>query len=144
MKTSFNVGDTVTKKSGKPFKNGSTYQTIVEFGINEQDPNQRLCAIFYDGSVCNLDMLNRMENKENKDNIFKLIARVILIGFLLFSMYIVAYPPISESLWLALSFCIGSLAWLGLGIILGFLVVGLCVFLVTRFLGWAFNTDYFD
>lgn len=60
MKTSFNVGDTVTKKSGKPFKNGSTYQTIVEFGINEQDPNQRPCAIFSDGSVCNLDMLNRM------------------------------------------------------------------------------------
>jgi hypothetical protein len=59
-KTSFNVGDTVTKKSGKPFKNGSTYQTIVEFGINEQDPNQRPCAIFSDGSVCNLDMLNRM------------------------------------------------------------------------------------
>lgn len=81
---------------------------------------------------------------ENKDNIFKLIARVILIGFLLFSMYIVAYPPKSESLWLALSFALGALAWLGLGVILAFLVVGLCVFLVTRFMGWAFNTDYFD
>ena len=81
---------------------------------------------------------------ENKDNIFKLIARVILIGFLVFSMYIVAYPPISESLWLALSFCIGSLAWLGLGVIGMFGIVGICVFLVTRFMGWAFNTDYFD
>ena len=81
---------------------------------------------------------------ENKDNIFKLIARVTLIGFLLFSMYIVAYPPTSESLWLALSFCIGSLAWLGLGVIGAFGIVGICVFLVTRFLGWAFNTDYFD
>ncbi len=81
---------------------------------------------------------------ENKDNIFKLIARVTLIGFLLFSMYIVAYPPKSESLWLALSFALGSLAWLGLGVVVGFLVVGLCVFLVTRFMAWAFNTDYFD
>jgi hypothetical protein len=81
---------------------------------------------------------------ENKDNIFKLIARVTLIGFLLFSMYIVAYPPKSESLWLALSFALGGLAWLGLGVVLAFLVVGLCVFLVTRFMGWAFNTDYFD
>lgn len=81
---------------------------------------------------------------ENKDNIFKLIARVILIGFLVFSMYIVAFPPISETLWLALSFCIGSLAWLVLCVIGMFGIVGICVFLVTRFLGWAFNTNYFD
>lgn len=53
-------GDTVCKKSGKPFKNGSNHQTIVEFGVNEQDPNKRPCAIFSDGSVCNLDMLNHI------------------------------------------------------------------------------------
>jgi uncharacterized membrane protein len=81
---------------------------------------------------------------ETKDNIFKLIARVTLIGFLVFSMYIVAYPPKSESLLAVISFPIGALAWLGLGVVLAFLVVGLCVFLVTRFMGWAFNTDYFD
>lgn len=56
----FNIGDDVAKKSGKPFKNGSHTQKIVEFGINEQDPNKRPCAIFSDGSVCNLDMLSRM------------------------------------------------------------------------------------
>lgn len=60
MKNKFVIGDTVCKKSGKPFKNGSNHQTIVEFGINEQDPNKRLCAIFSDGSVCNLDMLNHI------------------------------------------------------------------------------------
>ena len=60
MKSKFVIGDTVCKKSGKPFKNGSNHQTIVEFGINEQDPNKRLCAIFSDGSVCNLDMLKHI------------------------------------------------------------------------------------
>lgn len=60
MKNKFVIGDTVCKKSGKPFKNGSNHQTIVEFGINEQDPNKRPCAIFSDGSVCNLDMLNHI------------------------------------------------------------------------------------
>ena len=60
MKNKFVIGDTVCKKSGKPFKNGSNHQTIVEFGVNEQDPNKRPCAIFSDGSVCNLDMLNHI------------------------------------------------------------------------------------
>ena len=60
MNKNFNIGDDVVKKSGKPFKNGSHTQKIVEFGINEQDPNKRACAIFSDGSVCNLDMLTRM------------------------------------------------------------------------------------
>lgn len=60
MKNNFSIGDTVCKKSGKPFKNGSNHQIIVEFGINEQDPNKRLCAIFSDGSICNLGMLSHM------------------------------------------------------------------------------------
>lgn len=51
------IGDTVKKKSGKPFKNGSMLQIITALGINEQDPNKRPCAIFSDGSVCNIDML---------------------------------------------------------------------------------------
>lgn len=56
MKT-LKIGDTVKKKSGRPFKNGSILQNITDFGINEQDPNKRPCAIFSDGSVCNIDML---------------------------------------------------------------------------------------
>lgn len=60
MKNKFVIGDTVCKKSGKPFKNGSNHQTIVEFDVNEQDPNKRPCAIFSDGSVCNLDMLKHI------------------------------------------------------------------------------------
>jgi hypothetical protein len=58
MENNLKIGDIVKKKSGKPFKNGSTYQEIINFGINEKDPKQRLCAIFSDGSVCNLDKLN--------------------------------------------------------------------------------------
>ncbi len=53
----FKVGSIVTKKSGKPFKNGSKEQTIVSFSINEQDPNKRQCAVFSDESTCNLDLL---------------------------------------------------------------------------------------
>jgi len=60
MKNNFEIGDTVVKKSGKSFKNSSTFQTIKDFGINQQDPNKRPCAIFSDGSVCNLDMLNHI------------------------------------------------------------------------------------
>lgn len=60
MGKNFNIGDTVTKKSDRPFKNGQKTQTIVSFGVNEQDPKQRPCAIFDDGSICNLDMLNRV------------------------------------------------------------------------------------
>ena len=81
---------------------------------------------------------------ENKDNIFKLITRILLIGFLIFSLYIVAFPPKNESFWMVFPFAIGSLAWLGIGVVVGFAVIGGCVFLITRFLGWAFNTDYFD
>lgn len=53
----FKVNDVVYKKSGKPFKNGEKYQTISELGVNKTDPNERVCAIFSDESVCNLDML---------------------------------------------------------------------------------------
>ena len=60
MGKNFNIGDTVTKKSDKPFKNGEKTQIIVSFGVNEQDPKQRSCAIFDDGSICNLEMLNRV------------------------------------------------------------------------------------
>lgn len=60
MKIKFNINDTVNKKSLKPFKNGSHIQTIVGFGINAQDPKKRPCAIFDDGSICNLDMLNHV------------------------------------------------------------------------------------
>lgn len=60
MRNNFAIGNTVCKKSGKPFKNGSNHQTIVEFGINEQDPKKRPCAIFSDGSICNLGMLNHI------------------------------------------------------------------------------------
>lgn len=60
MGKNFNIGDTVTKKSGKPFLNGQKTQTIVSFGVNEKDPKQRPCAIFDDGSICNLEMLNRV------------------------------------------------------------------------------------
>lgn len=45
---------------------------------------------------------------------------------------------------LAIAFPIGTLTLLGIGIIGVFSFVGLCTFLVTRLLGWAFNTDYFD
>jgi hypothetical protein len=56
----FLVGDTVVKKSKRPFKNGEKKQTITGFGINEKDPKLRPCAIFSDGSTCNLEILNKI------------------------------------------------------------------------------------
>ena len=60
MNNNFNIGDTVVKKSDRPFKNGEKTQTITGFGINEIDPNKRPCAVFSDGSICNLDMLKKL------------------------------------------------------------------------------------
>lgn len=81
---------------------------------------------------------------ETKDNIFKLIIRIILIGFVLFSMYVVVFPPKYESFFIVMAYPVGALTWLGLATLGLFSFVGLCTFLVTRLLGWAFNTDYFD
>jgi hypothetical protein len=53
----FKPGDIVVKKSDKPFLNGEKTQVIISLGKNEKDPKNRNCAIFSDGSLCNLDML---------------------------------------------------------------------------------------
>jgi hypothetical protein len=60
MNNDFNIGDTVVKKSERPFKNGDKTQTITGFGVNENDPKQRPCAVFSDGSICNLDILKKL------------------------------------------------------------------------------------
>jgi hypothetical protein len=58
----FEVGMDVQKISGKPFKSGKKVETISSFGINETDPKKRRCAIFQDGSVCNLELLEISKN----------------------------------------------------------------------------------
>lgn len=64
----FKIGDSVKKKSGKPFKDGSILQLITDIGINGKDPNKRSCAVFSDGSICNLDMLEESLIKVTKDS----------------------------------------------------------------------------
>ena len=56
---SFRIGDLVSKISKKPFKSGEKAQKIAGFSKNSHDPQQRECAVFDDGSVCNLDILER-------------------------------------------------------------------------------------
>lgn len=51
------IGDKVIKISKKPFKSGKQVETIVGFGTNPVDPKNRTCAVFEDGSVCNLEMI---------------------------------------------------------------------------------------
>ncbi len=51
------IGDSVIKKSGKPFKSGNKIEVVKSFGINEKDPKMRATAIFENGSDCNLDLL---------------------------------------------------------------------------------------
>jgi hypothetical protein len=51
------IGDKVIKISKKPFKSGKQVETIVELGTNPIDPKIRPCAVFEDGSFCNLEMM---------------------------------------------------------------------------------------
>ncbi len=53
----FKIGDTVQKKSNKPFKSKLTQEIIISFDINTIDPKRRVCAVFADGSVCNLSQM---------------------------------------------------------------------------------------
>lgn len=55
----FQIGDKVSKKSKKPFKNGEVVQIIEKLSANEVDPKKRGCAVFSDDSICNLHMLTK-------------------------------------------------------------------------------------
>lgn len=71
---SFEIGQTVIKKSLKPFKSGKIAEVIKDFGVNELDPKKRECAIFEDGSNCNLDRLEHpIERKLIKISSYKYI-----------------------------------------------------------------------
>ena len=80
---------------------------------------------------------------ENKDNIYKLIVRTLLIGFVLFSLYSVVFMDDSENVWMVIPFIVGMFTIIGVGITLIFSLVGICVFLITTLISWAFDTDYF-
>lgn len=81
---------------------------------------------------------------EKKDNIYKKIARILLIGFVLFSLYSVCFMDDIDNPWMSVPYVIGAFAFIGCGVVLGLFIVGVGIFLITRFLNWAFNTDYFD
>ncbi len=61
MENNFDINDKVIKKSGKPFKSTKHIEVIVSFSFNQTDPNKRICAVFEDGSVCNLQMLQKYD-----------------------------------------------------------------------------------
>lgn len=81
---------------------------------------------------------------ENKDNIYKLITRIFIFGFMLFSIYVAIYHSDSNNSYLIIPYVIGFFTLIGLAVILVFTIAGIGVFLLFRFLNWAFNTDYFD
>jgi hypothetical protein len=51
------IGDRVVKYSNRPFKSGLMTETVNGFGKNPQDPKNRDCVVFEDGSCCNLDLV---------------------------------------------------------------------------------------
>jgi hypothetical protein len=57
------IGDRVKKRSGSPFLNRMKTEVIVGFGVNENDPKRRGCAIFSNGSVCNIDLLEKDDSQ---------------------------------------------------------------------------------
>jgi hypothetical protein len=79
-----------------------------------------------------------------KDNKIKLIFRILVILFVLFSLYTAAYPPTQESIWLTIPFAFGMLTWLGIAVVSILILAGLAGACVRLFLNWAFNTDFFD
>lgn len=52
---SVEVGRTVRKNSGKPFKSGLFVEKVVGLTVNYQDPKRRRAYKFSDGSICNID-----------------------------------------------------------------------------------------
>jgi hypothetical protein len=67
------IGDKVVKKSRKPFKGGSLIEEVVSFDTNTADPKGRQCAVFENGSVCNVDLLEidpiQLQRSEKIENI---------------------------------------------------------------------------
>jgi len=63
MTNNFDVNDKVIKKSGKPFKSTKYTEVITSFSINQADPDKRICAVFEDGSVCNIQMLQKYDKQ---------------------------------------------------------------------------------
>jgi hypothetical protein len=80
---------------------------------------------------------------KNKEQLFKMLSKTTVIIFLLFSLYIVAFPPKHESYWMLPCFVVGIFTWFGIIMITIFGFVAICVCLVSIFLNWTFDTDYF-
>jgi hypothetical protein len=81
---------------------------------------------------------------ENKDNIFKLIARILFIGLIFYSLSLCWFQnEPTEGIYVVL-YVLGVILSFLIGIALLFIIVGVSVFLITRFINWAFNTDFFD
>jgi len=75
---------------------------------------------------------------------FKLIARVLIILFWLFSVYSVVFMSDNTSNWLVLPFLIGMFTLIGLAVVLMFGFVGICQAILFTFFNWAFDTEFFD
>lgn len=62
LRGAIEIGDTVAKITGKPFKNGEKTEVVIGITINKQDPNRRVALLFSNGSVCNLISCIRVNN----------------------------------------------------------------------------------
>lgn len=80
---------------------------------------------------------------DKKDNIFKFLARIGVIGLLIYSLYVFLFDETQNSFANYL-FPVGFILSIFIGIGLVFILIGIGLFIITRFLNWAFNTDYFD
>lgn len=65
MNNIFDIGDTVSKKSGKPFKGGNKIDIIESFQVNENTPKKVLGAYLKHSktivSLSSLTLLNKIE-----------------------------------------------------------------------------------
>ena len=80
MDNTINPGNFVIKKSRKPFKSTLQIEQVVSIGVNSQDPKLRKCAVFLDGSVCNLDQLTKVETLKRAKPISELYSWIFWLN----------------------------------------------------------------
>jgi hypothetical protein len=65
-KHTLQIGDKVRKKSGKPFKSKLYVETVKGYTTNQNHPNKSLAIVFDDESICNINMLMKVEESDRK------------------------------------------------------------------------------
>ena len=59
VKTPIKTGDTVFKKSGRPFTSGFYFETVSGLRENPDHPDRKMAVFFSDGNICPLNQVEK-------------------------------------------------------------------------------------